>query len=321
MLLKVELHLLDDIDIAGTSKPLSYAIFGFSIFYLIENIIKIWALQWKRYTFNYLVLMDGLVSFGFFITQVIHLIIYGKTYMSKEETKLYNESTSLWGISRVINMLLIFRLIHLAPSVKVMYAIISTAVDIFRSLKPLFGIMAANYYIYALFGMQLFANKIRPESFDNKYNVSNLNEYCGTYKQLSYWALNFNDFYSSLLVLWHIMVINNWYVTVDAFVDVTNEWSRFYFYFWWFICPIVTLSMVISLILDLFVLKWERTVDTKIAAFSSRTPLIKSIHRLFNDIKWKPDDKRINDELIKHPYIDFNRLIHKADIEQDFSSE
>lgn len=125
--------------------------------------------------------------------------------------KNYDYSTSLWGISRVINMLLIFRLIHLAPSVKVMHAVVSTAIDIFRSLKPLFGIMASVYYIYALIGIQLFSEKIRPESFD-KYNKSYfinnlfkffkniiflriLNEYCGTYKQLSFWANNFNDFY------------------------------------------------------------------------------------------------------------------------------
>lgn len=85
--------------------------------------------------------------------------------------KNYDYSTSLWGISRVINMLLIFRLIHLAPSVKVMYAVVSTAIDIFRSLKPLFGIMASVYYIYALIGIQLFSEKIRPDSFD-KYNKS-----------------------------------------------------------------------------------------------------------------------------------------------------
>ena len=66
-------------------------------------------------------------------------------------------------------MLLIFRLINLAPSVKVMYAILSTSIDIIRSLRPLFGIMMCNYYIYAIFGMQLFANKIKLDSFD-KYN-------------------------------------------------------------------------------------------------------------------------------------------------------
>ena len=105
-----------------------------------------------------------------------------------------DRSTSVWGISRVINMLLIFRLIHLAPSIKVMYAILSTSIDIIRSLRPLFGIMIANYYIYALLGMQIFSNKINLDSFD-KFNRTYPDQYCGTYKQLRFWGNNFNDFY------------------------------------------------------------------------------------------------------------------------------
>jgi len=83
--------------------------------------------------------------------------------------KEFDRTTSIWGVSRVVNMLLIFRLIHLAPSVKVMYAILSTSIDIIRSLRPLFGIMIVNYYFFAILGMQLFSNKIRLDSFD-KYN-------------------------------------------------------------------------------------------------------------------------------------------------------
>lgn len=52
-----------------------------------------------------------------------------------------DRTTSIWGISRVVNMLLIFRLIHLVPSIRTMYAILSTSIDILRSLRPLFGIM------------------------------------------------------------------------------------------------------------------------------------------------------------------------------------
>lgn len=104
-------------------------------------------------------------------------------------------------------------------------------------------------------------------------NLSFPNQYCGTYKQVAYWANNFNDFYvrnilskiimgksfvnfvfflkkSSLIVLWDIMVVNNWQITIEAFADATNEWSRFYFIFWWLICPVITLNMCVSLILD-----------------------------------------------------------------------
>lgn len=75
-----------------------------------------------------------------------------------------------------------------------MYAIISTVIDIVRSLRPIFGILASLYYIYGLFGMQLFANKILINSFSH-LNRTSPELYCGTYEQLNYWPINFNDFY------------------------------------------------------------------------------------------------------------------------------
>lgn len=55
---------------------------------------------------------------------------------------------------------------------------------------------------------------------------------------------------SSLIVLWNMMVINNWQVTIQAFIDVTSQWSVIYFVAWWVVCPVITLNMCVSLILD-----------------------------------------------------------------------
>lgn len=78
----------------------------------------------------------------------------------------YDRHLSIWGVSRVINMLLIFRLIDIAPSVKVLYAVLSTIVDMLRSLRPILGIIVSIYYVYGLLGMQLFAFKINYHTFD-----------------------------------------------------------------------------------------------------------------------------------------------------------
>ena len=78
---------------------------------------------------------------------------------------------SVWGISRLINMLLIFRLINIAPSVKVLYAILSTIVDMIRSLRPIFGIMLLTFYVYSLLGMQIFAGTVNKNTFDKIYNT------------------------------------------------------------------------------------------------------------------------------------------------------
>lgn len=146
------------------------------------------------------------------------------------------------------------------------------------------------------------------------------------------------------------MVVNNWQVTVQAFVDVTNEWSVLYFVTWWVICPVITLNMCVSLILDvrrafnlgpffiiiliiikhankkknnkkLFVLKWEKTLQSNAQTLlTGRAPLIKSMHGLFDDVKWKADGNRLNSELAKHAYIDFSRMIKNLDGTDDFST-
>ena len=59
-----------------------------------------------------------------------------------------------------------------------MYAILSTIVDIVRSLRPIFGILASLFYIYGLLGMQLFSNKIQINSFDH-LNRTYPEQYCG----------------------------------------------------------------------------------------------------------------------------------------------
>lgn len=66
-------------------------------------------------------------------------------------------------------------------------------------------------------------------------------------------------------------------------------------------------------------MKWEKTTEVKASSNSIKAPLIKSIHRLFNDAKWKPNDEKINGELIKHSFLDFTRMIHSfSDGDHDF---
>lgn len=52
-------------------------------------------------------------------------------------------------------------------------------------------------------------------------------------------------------------------------------------------------------------MKWERTDENQ----NSKTPNIKSIHHLFNDSKWRPDDQLVDDKLAEHPFINFKDIM------------
>jgi hypothetical protein len=135
---------------------------------LIEIGIKIWSLKWKNYSNNYGNIADALIIICVTVLHIIHLCLYKHPYVTKQE-KVDMGGVTVWGLSRAVNMMVIFRLVDLAPSIEVMYAILNTGVDIIRSLKPLFGIIIINYYIFALLGMQIFNGKVTIDSFNETY--------------------------------------------------------------------------------------------------------------------------------------------------------
>jgi two pore calcium channel protein 2 len=66
--------------------------------------------------------------------------------------------------------------------------------------------------------MQIFAGV---DLRKGKHNVKQQN-ICGTYQSMGYYPNNFNDFAASLVVLWDVMVVNNWFVFLDAYKRGVN---------------------------------------------------------------------------------------------------
>jgi hypothetical protein len=68
-----------------------------------------------------------------------------------------------------------------------------------------------------------------------------------------YYLLNFNDFGASLVTLFHIMVVNNWYVTCNMYCYVVgNNWPRMYFILFWALTVLIMLNLVIAFIIEIY---------------------------------------------------------------------
>ena len=130
----------------------------------------------------------------------------------------------------------------------------NTMVALIRNLRGFAGIIIVVYYMFALLGMEIFskAKIVNPEAVDE----------CGSYDNLAYYANNFNDFASSLVVLWDIMIVNNWYVFLNKFARDSSlqEWSKLYFIAWWLVSVVVCVNLFISLVLETFLVQWEATI-------------------------------------------------------------
>ena len=68
-----------------------------------------------------------------------------------------------------------------------------------------------------------------------------------------YYLMNFNDFYASMITLFHVLVINNWNNTTDMYCTVMDaQWPRLYFSLFWVVSVMIMLNIVISYVLEMY---------------------------------------------------------------------
>ena len=97
------------------------------------------------------------------------------------------------------------KLLTLLYEIKVMRIIIETMRNMMLPLMYLMGVLIIIYYIFALVGMLLFGGKIRKNLPVIQIDQS---------VPINYHLDNFNDFISSIVTLFTLMVVNNWMVNV-----------------------------------------------------------------------------------------------------------
>jgi hypothetical protein len=72
------------------------------------------------------------------------------------------------------------------------------------------------------------------------------------FSSLHYWDLNFNDFRSSLYVLFVLMMVNNWVVVMEGYISVMGVWIRLYFVSWYMVVVMLVLNIVTAFFLQIF---------------------------------------------------------------------
>uniref|UniRef100_H3CLP0 Two pore segment channel 2 n=1 Tax=Tetraodon nigroviridis TaxID=99883 RepID=H3CLP0_TETNG len=168
-----------------------------------------------------------------------------------------NNVISLWDMVSFINMLIVFRFLRIIPNIKLMALVAGTLLDLVKNLRAFAGILVVVYYVYAVLGIWLFEGVIKPppemlfpsnQTTENK--TSNFSIECGTYEQLGYWPNNFDDFAAAIILLYDVMIVNNWQAFLDAYSRYTTGWSKIYFVCWWLTSSVMWVNLFIALILE-----------------------------------------------------------------------
>ena len=306
-----------DENFAHHDSALMIGNFCFILYYSIELVVKILGLSVKGYLKQLGNIYEGVMTLLLIVLMIVYLVKYGSPIHNNlrkgtsERNEIMNELNRL---IRVITIVVIFRLLRVVPHIQRLYVVVATVIDLISHLRGFMGIIVAVYYFFAILGMQLFYNNFNLEGIDPSNCTDRLihSDRCTQYQQLTYYANNFHDFAAALIVLWDVMVVNNWYIFLDGYKWATGTaWAQVYFVAWWLVSVIICVNLFIALVLEAFVSRWEHVQRHEATDFYSSTHMAslnydsynyqrRDVQALLQEQLVEPHEADIMHELLKH---------------------
>uniref|UniRef100_A0A665U9E8 Two pore channel protein 2 n=1 Tax=Echeneis naucrates TaxID=173247 RepID=A0A665U9E8_ECHNA len=279
----------------------------FILFYLFEMCMKVFAFGWRGYLSYRNNIFDGLVTILLLVLQITICATYRLPYSQWEPS--YHGAVSLWEMVRLVNMLIVFRFLRIIPDIKLMALVASTLLDLVKNLRAFAGILVVVYYVFAVFGIWLFEGAIKPPpgisvlSNTSMENItSNFTMECGTYEQLQYWPNNFDDFAAAIILLYDVMIVNNWQAFMDAYSRYTTEWAKVYFVCWWLTSSVMWVNLFVALILENFIYKWDRSHSCSVTDVE-RIRYETTVQLMFKYVDTEPTEEELLCQLHQHPHL------------------
>ncbi|GFO33359.1 two-pore calcium channel 2 [Plakobranchus ocellatus] len=300
LVISVELDLKRDSSLYEKHSMLRVLNFIFVVYYLLEQLVRLWANGWARYITDPSNVFDAVVTVALIAGEIVTTAINGTPFYSKTDASILHRRPIVWNVIRIINILIMVRMFKMVPIVRSMNLVASVLLDLIKNMRSFLGISVVCFYAFAMLGMELFHGAI-----EYSPKMSNQTYDCGTYEQLEYWANNFDDFYASVVVLWDVMVVNNWQVFLYVFARKTSPWSYLFFIAWWLLSVVIVLNLFTAIIMENFIMKWDRRHQLSASSFDCVTvPVhLNTVHSMFKDLLEEPADSELLAALKDHHYL------------------
>uniref|UniRef100_A0A7N9B269 Two pore segment channel 2 n=1 Tax=Mastacembelus armatus TaxID=205130 RepID=A0A7N9B269_9TELE len=252
----------------------------FILYYLLEMSVKIFAFSWRGYLSYRNNIFDGFLTILLLVLQITIYITYRHPHSQWDPSS--HEVLSLWEMIRLVNMLIVFRFLRIIPDIKLMALVASTLLDLVKNLRAFAGILVvSNISIHHVHSNSSMENI-----------TSNFSMECGTYEQLGYWPNNFDDFAASIILLYDVMIVNNW----QAFMEAYSSWAKIYFVCWWFTSSVMWVNLFVALILEVSPLR-PRLFRSFITAKGKESAV-----ELLLDMS-EPTEEELLCQLHQHPHL------------------
>ncbi|XP_065738156.1 two pore channel protein 2 [Phocoena phocoena] len=276
----------------------------FILYYLLEMLLKVFALGLRGYLVSSSNVFDGLLTAVLLVLEISTLAVYRFPHPGWKPEAL--GLLSLWDVTRLVNVLIAFRFLRVIPSMELMAVVASTILDLIRNMRAFGGILAVVYYVFAIIGIILFRGVIVAPG-NSSLAPDNGSAPCGSFEQLEYWTNNFDDFAAALVTLWDVMVVNNWQVFLDAFRRYAGPWSKIYFVLWWLVSSVIWVNLFLALILENFLHKWDRRSHLQSLTGDLGATSEVTVELLFRDVLEEPTEEELAEKLSHHPHLQLCR--------------
>ncbi|CAI9167312.1 unnamed protein product [Rangifer tarandus platyrhynchus] len=276
----------------------------FILYYLLEMLLKVFSLGLRGYLSYPSNVFDGLLTIVLLVLEISTLAVYGFPHRGWKPAML--GLLSLWDMTRLVNVLIVFRFLRIIPSMKLMSLVASTILDLIKNMRAFGGILVVIYYVFAIIGISLFRGVVVAPR-NSSLASDNGSAPCGSFEQLEYWPNNFDDFAAALVTLWDVMIVNNWQVFLDAFRRYAGPWSEVYFVLWWLVSSVIWVNLFLALILENFLHKWDRRshLQSLTEEWEDTSEMTEELP--FRDVLEEPTEEELVEKLSRHPHLQLCR--------------
>ncbi|CAF4788724.1 unnamed protein product [Rotaria socialis] len=208
--------------------------------FILEAVLKMYAIGVKEYFQHRWNIFDFAIVFVSTTYSLLAAII--------DSLSLNREVLDAILVIRVL------RLVKLIGNVERFKVIFGTFSKVIPTLITYLRVMFMTYYVFAMIGMETFQGKIvQLKQNDTLAEVCNDTRLNGTeFARAQYCRNNFNDYLSSLILLFELTVVNQWHVLAGGFVTVTSKVSRLFFLAFHLCAVIVVLNIFTAFVIDSF---------------------------------------------------------------------